>query len=215
MKIQFPETTFLALAVLVLAGSGCARSTLSLDQGTKHLSPVLGSESESLQFINHAHFAKLEKDAEKVDSKKLGIVALTASELVLAEGGVSSITEAEVERIPLIQIEGVAVEGPFLQVLHQGYLHVVLPYRWYSDTVDMEQLAKLLELLESLSVPAIAAADVDWVRRTIRNAEGTGIHIVGSARRPGYVYDEHYSTNTGGYIGNQVVDSPGFQPMER
>ena len=213
MKVALTLTT----VAFVFALFGCARSSLTLDKGSQKLAPVLGDESDELQFINHAVFAQVGKDAGKVDENKTGVVAVSYSELILAEGDISSFTAEEVARIPLNEIEGVAMEGPFLQVVHQDHRYMVLPYRWYTDTVDMKQLEHLSNLLESLSVPTIAASDVQWVRGIIRNAEGKGIHVVGPIRsRVSYNTENYnYDTRNNGYTnGNEVRDSQAFTPWQ-
>lgn len=187
MKNLNSISIILALAIVcsVIIISGCGRQSLTLDKGSRQLAPVLGSDSEDLQYINHAMFAQIEDGAEKVDIDMIGIVALTSSDLILAEGAASSITEKEVLRIPILAIDGFALEGPFLQIVHQGDRFVILPYRWYSDTVDMAQLHALSELLEAQSIPTSAAADIEWTRRLIYNAEGSGVYFVGSSSRGG------------------------------
>jgi hypothetical protein len=212
MKVTFT----LALAVVAIFLSGCGRGTLTLNEGSRHLTPILGTESGDIEFINHAVFSKVEEGAEKVDSKKVGLVAITSSELILAEGAATSVTNEEVERIPLVDIEGVAVSGPFLQVLYREYRYLVLPYRWYSDTVDMEQLTVLSEFLKDHSVPTIAADDVQWVRGIIHNAEGSGVHVVGPSRQGSASNAPDTWTLPGSYNGDgSVRDSPNFQPLPR
>ncbi len=206
----------LALAVATIILSGCARSALTLDQGEDQLAPVLGSQSEDLQFINHALFACIDQEAEKVDAKKVGLVAVTSTELVLAEGSPNSLSPNEVQHIPISNLDGVAMSGPFLQVVYQSDRYVILPYRWYSDTVDMEQLNALSNLLEQQSVPAMAAADIQWVRGVIRNAEGPGIHVVGNLLNGSQRdhYDEGWIRDAGYTNGNEVIDSQAFTPWQ-
>jgi len=212
-------TLTLAVAVAAILVTGCARSSLTLDKGSRQLAPVLGSESNDLQYINHVLFAKIDFEAEKVESNKMGLVAVTSSELILAEGSPSSISEREVQWISLSDIEGVAMSGPFLQIVYQDDRYVVLPYRWYSDTVGMEQLNVLSQLLEEQSVPTVAAAEIQWVRGIIRNAEGAGVHVVGSLRgrhASDYNYNYNYDMyDTGRYYNtNEVIDSQAFTPWQ-
>ena len=208
-------TLTVIIAITAFFISGCARSSLTLDSGSDQLSPVLGSQSEDLQFINHALFARVDQAVEKVDSKKVGLVAVTSDELILAEGSPNSVSQSEVQRIPLSELDGAAMSGPFLQVLYQSDRYVILPYRWYSDTVDMKQLNALSILLEEHSVPTVAAAEVQWVRGIIRNAEGAGVHVVGNVRG-GHTDDYNYNYNrSAGYInGNEVIDSQAFTPWQ-
>lgn len=206
---------FVPLVFGVLLCSSCARSTLTLDDGSRHLTPVLGSEAEDIRFINHVVFSKVEKEAEKVVFKKVGVLAVTTSDVILTEGNASSITSEEVERIPLAEIEGAAVSGPFLQVVYKDQRYVMLPYRWYIDTVDMEKLNALADLMEELAVPTVAAAEIDWIRRRIHNAEGGGVHVVGTARQGGYAYAPEYWDGGGSYNGDGTPrDSQAFTPWQ-
>ena len=148
---------------------------------------------------------------------KTGAVAVTSLELILAEGAANSITEDEVVRILISDIEGVSMEGPFVQLVHGENRYVILPYRWYIDTVDMAQLNALSELLASKSVPAMAPVDFEWTRRIIHNAEGAGVHIVNSSsqKRGSYAdYERHYS-GAGNYNGDGPPrDSQAFTPWQ-
>ena len=209
--------TPIAVACCLVLISGCGRQSLTLDKGSRQLAPVLGPDSKELEYFNHAVFAQIEDGTETVLTSNTGTVAVTSSELVLAVGAASSITEDEVVRIPISAIEGVSMKGPFLQLVHAESRFVILPYRWYIDTVDMAQLNVLSELLESKSIPTVAPVDFEWTRRIIRNAEGAGVHIVNSStRRRGSTRDwERYRSDAGFYNGDGTPrDSQAFTPWQ-
>ena len=213
MKLTLP----LAALVVVLVVTGCGRQTLTLDKGSHQLAPVLGPDSKDLQYFNHAVFAQITDGAEKVGTSRTGTVAVTSSQLILAEGAASSITEDEVVRIPISDIEGVSMEGPFVQLVHGENRIIILPYRWYIDTVDLVQLNALSELLEAKSIPTMASADIEWTRRLIHNAEGSGVHIVNSSsggRGSNADYYRYYS-GAGFYNGDGTPrDSQAFTPWQ-
>lgn len=210
-------TLLFAALVAVLVVTGCGRQSLTLDKGSRQLAPVLGPDSKDLQYFNHAVFAQIQDGTEKVVVDRTGTVAVTSSELILAEGAASSITEDEVVRILISDIEGVAMAGPFVQLVHGENRYVILPYRWYIDTVDMAQLNALSELLASKSVPAMAPVDFEWTRRIIHNAEGAGVHIVNSSpRRSGSNTDwDRHNFDAGNYNSDGTPrDSQAFTPWQ-
>ena len=163
-------------SIALIIVSGCGRSTLSLKDATNQFSPVLGSSAEDIEFINLATYAQVEDGADRVESETLGLVALTSMELILAEGSPNSISEEEIIRIPFSEMEGFALDAPFVQILRSGQRTYILPYRWYSDTVDTKKLMELSSRLARHPVKTVASDRINWVRRVIHLAEGKGAY---------------------------------------
>lgn len=209
----------LLLAACVWTFFGCARSTLTLEEGDRQLAPVLGASAEELIYVNHAVFAVVEDASEAKKRAKTGLVALNSSELILAEGSPASISASEVTRIPFSEMEGHGMAAPFVQVLYEDKQVFILPYRWYIDTLDGERLLGLSNLLTTQSVGYVESEvpeNIEWPHRVIHLAEGGGAHFLGKARnRERYHWQDYPGSDSSFYNGNEVRDSPGFQPFER
>ena len=190
--------SFLATSAF-LAGifSGCVRQHLVLEDG-RELAPVLGSESERVQFINFALFWLEDENNNLFEPKNAGFVALTDSHLILGRGTPKEVDEDSFWRIPLSKVDGVAQFGSDLQFLCEGKRVIVYPFSPHPWTNGEGRLGELAVMLKEKSVPLIepvevAAIDFDS-RTTSRGAIWTNGPSDGSDS-DSYFYNGNGSVN--------------------
>lgn len=212
MKVSLPLT----VAVTALWFTGCPSKTLTLEDGDRLMALALGADLGDVRFINHALIAQVEDGVGRITSSEKGLVALTSTDLILVKGSPNSITEEETLIIPVSHIEGVALEKPFFQFVYQGYRFVILPYRWYTDTVDIPKLNELFDLVVAQSVPEITGTEIFWHHRYIYDAEGANSYFVGSysqGERVSFNDDGQWSDSSFYHADGSVQDSPSNRPL--
>lgn len=158
----------LAAMIAAVAFSGCVRQHLALAD-SRQLAPVLGAESDDIQFINFALFW-LEEDKEHMwKPKNAGFVALTESHLILGRGAPKEVDQDSLWRIPLSEVDGVAQFGSDLQFLCQGKRVIVYPFSPHPWTNGEGRLEELAVMLKGKFVPLIEPVEVvaiDFDQRT-------------------------------------------------
>jgi hypothetical protein len=166
--MKTPLMTICVAGAIVL--TGCPKSSLTLDKDGKRLAPALGETVTEIRFINRALFAVVPEGEDTVEDKEAGFVALSSTELIFGKGRPMSSAHEDLLRIPIQDIEGMAQGGPVLQFKYEGKFFMALPYRWFSDTADLDSLNELVNQLTVDSVTEVAFTPIKGFGRTINLA---------------------------------------------
>ena len=140
----------LLVIVLSLFWLGCPKQPLSLDKHGSAIAPALGHHSEEMRYINHVLFARVERESHEIGTTHVGFVTLIGNDLILAEGKARTGQHEVIFRLPIQDLEGLADVSNHLQLRHAGETVVILPFIWFTDTLDTKQMDELAQILASV-----------------------------------------------------------------